>query len=251
LLYLRARYYQPEVGRLITKDPWRGNTERPGTLNRYVYVTNNPVNWIDPGGLDGGGPRGLGIRRDDVGEPESRQYDIPGTSFSWPSEPEPDIPPLEEWVKEWPDPWIDDPKGWNWADELEASELKRELFRQSKEAYGEKYRLLVGYAFVRLNNPLRKDELGLCAGSGPQKRTLRNRSRPQWIFFISELDMDTSHTTNYEPLWLAMLMKYHERQLGYAQANAYKQWYVSWARMYGTEHEEIGHYYDLGVGEVQ
>jgi RHS repeat-associated protein len=53
LLYLRARYYQPEVGRFVTKDPWTGDVWRPGTLNRYVYATNNPVNRIDPSGLNG------------------------------------------------------------------------------------------------------------------------------------------------------------------------------------------------------
>ena len=52
LLYLRARYYQPEVGRFVTKDPWAGEVWRPGTLNRYVYVVNNPVNLLDPTGMD-------------------------------------------------------------------------------------------------------------------------------------------------------------------------------------------------------
>jgi RHS repeat-associated protein len=50
LLYLRARYYQPEVGRFITKDPWPGDDQRPGTLNGYVYVLNSPVNYADPTG---------------------------------------------------------------------------------------------------------------------------------------------------------------------------------------------------------
>jgi RHS repeat-associated protein len=59
LLYLRARYYQPEVGRFITKDPWIGEDQRPGTLNRYVYVTNNPVNLVDPAGLNGEGIPGI------------------------------------------------------------------------------------------------------------------------------------------------------------------------------------------------
>jgi RHS repeat-associated protein/uncharacterized repeat protein (TIGR01451 family) len=56
LLYLRARYYQPETGRFITKDPWRGHVQQPPTLNRYVYVTNNPVNLVDPGGRNGEDP---------------------------------------------------------------------------------------------------------------------------------------------------------------------------------------------------
>ncbi len=50
LLYLRARYYQPETGRFITKDPRAGNLSRPWTLNPYVYVGNNPANSRDPSG---------------------------------------------------------------------------------------------------------------------------------------------------------------------------------------------------------
>jgi len=56
LLYLRARYYQPEVGRFITKDSWAGDIWRPGTLNGYAYVVNNPVNLLDPTGMDAPGP---------------------------------------------------------------------------------------------------------------------------------------------------------------------------------------------------
>jgi RHS repeat-associated protein len=51
LLYLRARYYQPEVGRFITKDPWEGDLRQPTTLNRYVYARDNPINLTDPAGL--------------------------------------------------------------------------------------------------------------------------------------------------------------------------------------------------------
>jgi RHS repeat-associated protein len=51
LLYLRARYYQPETGRFITKDPWAGDLWQPSTLNRCVYVTSNPANLVDPSGL--------------------------------------------------------------------------------------------------------------------------------------------------------------------------------------------------------
>jgi RHS repeat-associated protein len=50
LLYLRARYYQPEVGRFDTKDPWTADASEPLTLNRYVYAGDNPVNYTDPSG---------------------------------------------------------------------------------------------------------------------------------------------------------------------------------------------------------
>jgi RHS repeat-associated protein len=59
LLYLRARYYQPETGRFITKDPWAGDAWRPSTLNAYTYVDSNPSSYVDPSGLEGWGPGGL------------------------------------------------------------------------------------------------------------------------------------------------------------------------------------------------
>jgi len=48
LLYMRARYYDPEAGRFISKDPI-GFT---GGLNLYSYVRNEPIGTIDPSGLD-------------------------------------------------------------------------------------------------------------------------------------------------------------------------------------------------------
>ena len=51
LIYLRARYYDPNVGRFISKDPFAGFTSDVQSLNRYAYVGNNPVNYIDSTGL--------------------------------------------------------------------------------------------------------------------------------------------------------------------------------------------------------
>jgi RHS repeat-associated protein len=47
LFYMRARYYDPEVGRFISKDP----IGFLGGLNMFTYVANNPVVRVDPSGL--------------------------------------------------------------------------------------------------------------------------------------------------------------------------------------------------------
>ncbi|MHC4321711.1 MAG: RHS repeat domain-containing protein [Planctomycetota bacterium] len=48
LYFYRARYYNPSIGRFISEDPIGFNG---GDTNFYVYVQNNPVNFIDPDGL--------------------------------------------------------------------------------------------------------------------------------------------------------------------------------------------------------
>jgi RHS repeat-associated protein len=52
LYYLRARYYNPNIMRFMTKDLKAGFLINPQTLNSYVYCNNNPVNLIDPMGED-------------------------------------------------------------------------------------------------------------------------------------------------------------------------------------------------------
>ncbi len=51
LTFLRARYYDSSVGRLLTRDQVFGRVTRPQTANRYSYVTNNPCTLVDPSGL--------------------------------------------------------------------------------------------------------------------------------------------------------------------------------------------------------
>ena len=48
--YLRARWMNPETGRLITTDPFEGVQNDPVTLHKYLYVQNNPVIMVDPSG---------------------------------------------------------------------------------------------------------------------------------------------------------------------------------------------------------
>jgi RHS repeat-associated protein len=50
LVYLRARQYDPEIGRFVSLDPVLGSLSAPQSLNRYAYVVNNPLRYTDPTG---------------------------------------------------------------------------------------------------------------------------------------------------------------------------------------------------------
>jgi RHS repeat-associated protein len=52
LYYYGARYYDPDIGKFITRDQQRGSINSPQSLNRYAYCVNNPMKYIDPTGHD-------------------------------------------------------------------------------------------------------------------------------------------------------------------------------------------------------
>ncbi len=56
--YFGARYYGSNMGRFVTPDPLMASAHasNPQSLNRYAYVYNNPLGWIDPYGLDADNP---------------------------------------------------------------------------------------------------------------------------------------------------------------------------------------------------
>ena len=197
LLYLRARYYQPEVGRFITKDPWAGDPERPRTLNPYAYAGSNPVNLVDPTGRDGQGPDPLGLR--DLHECE---YEVSV------SPPEP--MPFEEFKARFPaDPY----RGLPPVPRLRfMSDAILVYFKQAPTA--------PSAARGGSNNPLSEinalpGQIGLLA--------VANRGQPPFIFtfFIDELQMDGDRLTNFEPYFLEMLKRYHKEALKRALETAY------------------------------
>ncbi|MEH2294032.1 RHS repeat-associated core domain-containing protein [Nostoc sp.] len=49
--YLRARYYDPSVGRFSARDPFEGIMTEPLSLTKYPYAHGNPVNGTDKSGM--------------------------------------------------------------------------------------------------------------------------------------------------------------------------------------------------------
>jgi RHS repeat-associated protein len=235
LLYLRARYYQPETGRSVTKDPSAGDRQSPGTLNRYLYVNDNPVNDADPTGLNGGGPEGYC--------PEAKEYFHP-LEITWPSgSRETECPEkFHEWVEhwEWPDPWGDEPLGS--PDEEYIPPLREVLIAQAEEMY-EKYvglKNLEAMAQSRQNNPLTGKALEPGCLGGITNRMIGNWLQPPFHILLATLGMNPLHQTNYEAYYLTVLMEKNENDLRYAKESVY-DWWCQWIIQFGSEPEEFFH----------
>ena len=51
LIYAKARFYDPDVGRFLNQDSLLGNIVQPPSLHRYAYVMMNPLRFFDANGL--------------------------------------------------------------------------------------------------------------------------------------------------------------------------------------------------------
>jgi RHS repeat-associated protein len=52
LYYYNARWYDPTVGRFLQADTVIPDPNKGQAYNRYAYVNNNPVRYVDPSGHD-------------------------------------------------------------------------------------------------------------------------------------------------------------------------------------------------------
>ena len=55
LYYLRARQYDPSIGRFLSTDPQPGGMADP-YVSAYGYVSGNPIRWVDPSGRESQAP---------------------------------------------------------------------------------------------------------------------------------------------------------------------------------------------------
>ncbi|WP_240419718.1 S8 family serine peptidase [Paenibacillus periandrae] len=84
LQYLRARWYDPSIGRFMNQDTYEGDISNPLSLNLYTYGHNNPLRYWDPSGHSvmsraiGGMRAGVGA----VGGPSSNPYTNPSSPIS-------------------------------------------------------------------------------------------------------------------------------------------------------------------------
>ena len=58
LLHMNGRVQDPTIGRFLSADPYVPNPLSGQSFNRYSYVANNPLRFIDPSGFDEQGPDG-------------------------------------------------------------------------------------------------------------------------------------------------------------------------------------------------
>lgn len=85
--YMHARFYSPQFGRFFQVDPSGAsfNPKNPQSWNRYTYVRNNPLNYVDPDGevLDTVADVGF-IAYDlfDIGRSIARGESVSGTQLS-------------------------------------------------------------------------------------------------------------------------------------------------------------------------
>jgi RHS repeat-associated protein len=50
LVYMKARFYDPEVGSFLSEDPFEGSIHEPASLHPYLYAYANPTVYVDPDG---------------------------------------------------------------------------------------------------------------------------------------------------------------------------------------------------------
>ena len=77
--YMKSRHYKYEIGRFYQPDPVNGSIENAMSWDLYLYVNNDPLNYIDPEGtlevqIEAGTPLNLEYAIKDINAWENFQY---------------------------------------------------------------------------------------------------------------------------------------------------------------------------------
>ena len=106
LIYLRARFYNPVIGRFLQED----NVYEDG-LNLYVYCRNNPVRYVDPSGhgIESLADKDDSGKEDHSGDIEALKEIVDEINVKGGAKPD-----EAAILKEWADTWKDflDPNNW-------------------------------------------------------------------------------------------------------------------------------------------
>jgi len=73
LVYLRARHYDPAMGRFLTRDAWDGDANSPLSFNGWNYTDGNPINYLDPSGHI---TEGMQAKRADLIVEKLKEYNV-------------------------------------------------------------------------------------------------------------------------------------------------------------------------------
>jgi RHS repeat-associated protein len=237
LLYLRARYYQPETGRFITKDPWPGKASRPRTLNHYAYFANNPTGYVDPKGLEGGEPGGICPECKELLHPADFDWFV-----DWFSDDEEDnCEEYHEWIRHWrwPDPWGQEALV---SAEVEwIPPVRVGLISEAKKMYEDRgFPNIEVYAWSKQDNPLDANLMSAGCVGGLTVRTIANSLQPPFNILIDAFGMNWLRRTNYEPYFLSLLMDSNAIEMKSVRFRVYK-WWCAWYELFDTEPEEFFH----------
>jgi len=98
LLFYGSRYYDPKLGRFLSPDSVAPNKALPQSRNRYSYVLNNPLRYVDPTGhreLDPGeDPKGVAPPTvADEAPPEQADFGLTGNQSGGSPSPAPEADP--------------------------------------------------------------------------------------------------------------------------------------------------------------
>ena len=75
LVYMQARFNDPQVGRFLSTDPVHFDGKNPFSFNRYKYGNNNPYRYVDPTGMTEDSPENLKKRENFAASAEAQPRD--------------------------------------------------------------------------------------------------------------------------------------------------------------------------------